>query len=242
MNSPLEQYLRQLHQRLRFVPARWRDEQIAEARQHLEARVEELTAAGMSPRDAEEEAVRHFGEPGSAARSLIIAWWRQFLPLDKATRRPMLLATLGFTLVAIVQSVSMAPSVLNVNGFGPFAFGARFPALANATSLLLLLLVGVVVGSWYRRRAVVGAFWGGGMASATFMLAGRVHNAIQMNDPQVHQQFNDLMARVSRGDASVHIIYIPAYLLPLQVASCLAAVCLGAYLGARRNQLHHTIT
>ena len=67
--SEIEQYLEQVRSSLDVNTAR-ADESIAEARSHLEARVSECEAKGLSRRQAVAEAVRGFGEPTEVAAAL----------------------------------------------------------------------------------------------------------------------------------------------------------------------------
>jgi hypothetical protein len=66
--SPIERYLDELLGRLRVDPARAR-RILAEAEDHLYATAEGLQGDGLSRSDAEQEAVRRFGEPAEVAAS-----------------------------------------------------------------------------------------------------------------------------------------------------------------------------
>lgn len=238
MNSPLEQYLDTLHRYLRLVPSQWRDDQIAEVRQHLMAHADELTAEGMTPYAAEEEAIRHFGKASQTARSLIAAWWRQLLPLDVHTRKTALLAAVGLAGTGLAQSAIIP--LLNLYLPQPM----RVPLGPGIDSLSLLTLiywfvVGAMAGAQGKRRVLMSTLWGGVAGTVAAQLIGRLQAAMWMSNPQGGPQMEAAMARAAQG--SVNVIHVASLHQFSWIICAFAMLCLGATFTTRQQRLRRVV-
>ena len=75
-NPRLEQYLMTIAARMKTAPAKQRDEEVEEMRQHLEALVAGHIAQGRGEDAAVEAAIRQFGRAEQVGRGLERTWQR----------------------------------------------------------------------------------------------------------------------------------------------------------------------
>ena len=98
--SDIESYLSELRSHLTDLDSKRADEIVAEARTHLESRVAQLQATGMSHEDASAEAARTFGEPAQVALDLLTG--------NRRHRRPVALRAVGALVIAFGSILILA--------------------------------------------------------------------------------------------------------------------------------------
>jgi len=224
MNSPLEQYLSEIARRLKPLPARRRDEEITEMRQHLLDAVAVNRELGQSPEEAVGTALEQFGKPGDIAENTMRAWRR-----DRSRDRRSFWA--GFLCMPVLVFVSVF--VLSPHLMGPFVEHARARGddlLANVIGWAFMganvALCGFLIGIAFPRRAVRSAFW------ATTMTVVAIACVVAY-------KFVTEEAYVERPSAMPNAGQALAFLAPiigtlfLWVAGVGAAAALGAWLGGR---------
>jgi len=121
--SEIEQYLAQIRSSLDVSPAR-AEEIIAEARCHLEARVREFAAKGMSREEAVAEAVRGFGEPEAVAAEL-----RKANSKHRDVSRFRLLLAIGIAFGSTLSAISHVHPLLPQSAAMSIAYGKTLSAV-----------------------------------------------------------------------------------------------------------------
>ena len=104
MDSPVTQYLRALRRELRWRPM-LAERLCEEAADHLGEIVRQEREQGMSPQEAETEAVRRFGDPRSIARQFDErVWWLKPILLCGAASLLLTAAWLAYALTMVMPA------------------------------------------------------------------------------------------------------------------------------------------
>lgn len=117
--NPLELYLSRVARELRSMPDWKREEEVRELRSHLEQRVEDFEAQGLTREEAQARAVEALGSPKALGRKLCDAWegvptsWLGVAAVVLRTTRIWFMATMVFLIpIDVVSRVaSFAPSI-----------------------------------------------------------------------------------------------------------------------------------
>ena len=161
MHSPLEAYLEQVAAHLSALPAKRRNEELREMRQHLQNAVTVNQELGQSEEDAAANAVLQFGTAEDLGSNLVWAWKRERtrnnFSFAGAAAITALLICFGLLSMNYTDWNSILPkSLLLYLGRHP-GYGMDF---TRATFLLTFGLSGLAAGSLFPRQAVRGVCLG----------------------------------------------------------------------------------
>lgn len=175
LSSRVEAYFATLEAPLSELPARCREEFMAEARAHLHAMVEARRADGLDEAAAWNAALSEFGEPGEVGRALWKSWATsgqlesEGEPLSKRQLakkfvKPLIAVSIYYLLTTLLLSSDRVPKVpffllLGVLAFGIGIFRARRAgmqwtpsSITGAVLMVVQLLLSLAQLQWEETR------------------------------------------------------------------------------------------
>ncbi len=194
MHTLLDAYLDQVAAHLSALPAKRRNEELREMRQHLQNAVTVNRELGQSEEDAIQNAVTQFGTPEDLGGNLVWAWRRERM-LNK--RSFWVAAACTFVIMFFMPLLAVA-----------LPFGPWFPTSTGVSSPLI---TGVVCGGFFSKRGLAGTTLG---MTLYYYIFGASMFAYGYSQPE----FRHLMEPVSRTAGLFFTQQTEAALLTLFVA------------------------
>ncbi len=147
--SDIDTYLAQLRAHLTDLDPKRAEEIVAEARTHVESRLQQLRASDMESGEATAEALRAFGEPARVAHDL--------LESNAAHRRPVALRAVAALALSLGSSLALSVVLSSAYFVERVVTGTIMPltglgltttmiAISYALSVFVALLTGIVAG------------------------------------------------------------------------------------------------
>jgi hypothetical protein len=173
MNNRLEQYVDEVAHNLRSLPEEQRQEEIAEIRSHLDARVAAEMELGKTQEEAVAEALRQFGSARKVGSSLRRVWRRR---TGAIRLRSAFLGAVVSTAILCVLNVEL--NLWWVSNVNQIVAGVD---VAMATCWCLFGLIGLIIGGATRssRGVLIGAVAFLVAVSATNLYMGHVYGPIE---------------------------------------------------------------